>query len=153
MGKSKLEKQIYFMLKNNIDFTYSDYYVLYPNNKIKIFKVKDKVNYKSLLKNNVVGCLTAVYDTKRIGKIYMPENAIKREDFAAWLLILKKINYAYKTNGVLATYRLSATSVSSNKRKMIKYHWNLYRNVEKISLFNSLFLMIIYIFNKLLCKY
>lgn len=151
--KEKLQKQIDFMIKKDISFSYSDYYVLYPNGQKKIYKVKDKVNYKKLLKNNLIGCLTAIYDTEKIGKIYMPVDALKREDFAAWLFILHNVKYAYKTKGVLATYRISSTSVSSRKIRMIKYQWNVYRKIENISIFKSSFLLIAYIFNKSFLKY
>lgn len=88
--KEKLNYQISFMINNGYSFTYTDYYIFFPNNKRKTFKSKKKfVTYKNLLHSNMIGCLTVMYDTSLVGKQYMLLDAEKREDHAAWLDLVK----------------------------------------------------------------
>ncbi|MEF2176194.1 MAG: glycosyltransferase family 2 protein [Candidatus Absconditabacteria bacterium] len=145
----KLKIQIDYMLKNNYPFTYTNYFVNKYNHKATTYKPVSRINYHKCLYNNPIGCLTAVYDTNFLGKIYMPENAPKREDYATWLNILKKVEYGYKIDECLATYYVGNNSLSSRKLKMIKHQFHLYYSVEKISFFSSLFLVLVYSLNKL----
>lgn len=149
--EEKLTKQIEFMEKNNCPFSYTNYKVFNEktNSIICDFKSKDTATYKSLLWNSYIGCLTVCYDTFTLGKVYMPENAIKKEDYACWLSILKKGFIGKNVGESLATYRISGSSVSSSKAKMAKYQWFLFRKVEKINPFKSFFLMISYTINGL----
>lgn len=151
---NKLDIQITFMIENNIAFSYSNYRILDDNSGkiISDFVTPRTASYHDICKGNFIGCLTTVYDTLVLGKIFIVD-APKREDFETWLYILKKIKYANNVPTILATYRLRTNSFSSNKRKLIKYHWNVYRNVEKISDFKSLYYRISTIFYKLFKKY
>lgn len=135
----KLKKQIAFMETNGYAFTFTDYDVIDENSAtISHFKPRlDICMYKDILKHNHIGCLTVIYDSEKIGKVLMPTNAIKREDLACWLSILKKGERAYCLHECLAQYKVHSNSVSSNKLKMLKYQWNVYRKVEKLSLIKS----------------
>ena len=143
---NKLERQIKFMLDNNYSFTYTDYDVIDEEGRFKgRVSAKPYVSYFDMLKNNYMGCLTVVYDTKHLGKMYMPILR-KRQDWALWLSILKKIPKAYSLSEALSIYRDRSKSISSNKIEMVKYTWQLYRSVEKFSLVISSFLLIRYLF-------
>ena len=146
----KLENQIKFMLENNYYLTYSSYEVIDKNDTLKgIFRPPPKVTYKDLLKTCSIGCLTAVYDSKKLGKLYMP-GIRKRQDYALWLEILKKIDFAYSYNEYLAMYRVKSGSVSSNKLNAARYQWRIYRNVENIGIIKSSFYMLHYTINGIL---
>jgi len=133
----KLERQIDFMLKGDIAFSYTGYEKINEDGiPFQIMGVPTKVSYNDLLKTNVIGCLTAIYDTEKLGKIYMPSNT-KREDFAAWLNILKNIDYAYGINEPLAQYRVYAGQSSSKKASMAKENWHLYRNIQQLGFLRS----------------
>ena len=106
----------------NLEFVYSD------------FVVPEKVSYTDILKSNSIGCLTAVIDTKSLGKMEMPLIR-KRQDMGLWLKYLKKIDYAYGINKTHAIYRIRENSLSRDKKSLIKYQWEFYRKVE-----NSFFL-------------
>lgn len=135
----KLEKQIQYMKDKNIAFSFSSYEKIDENGlPFGVAYIPKKVNYHKLLKTNVIGCLTAMYDAEKLGKIYMPLNT-RREDFAAWLFILKKINYAYGIDEVLAQYRVHDSQSSAKKIKMARENWNLYRNIEKLNYFKSIY--------------
>ena len=45
----------------------------------------------------------------------------------------------YGFDDVLMKYRIRKNSISSNKLKVIKYHWVLYRNIEHLSFLRSIF--------------
>jgi len=138
--KDKLSKQISFMQEQDIALSYTNYYQIEENSGeiIGQIHVPPKVDYSELLKQNIIGCLTAMYDTEKLGKMYMPD-IIKRQDFALWLSILKKIPYAYGLDEPLAYYRVRTASVSSNKILASKYNWKLYREVEKLPLHKAIY--------------
>jgi hypothetical protein len=101
-----------------------------------------------LLKSNKIGCLTAIYNAEELGKIYMPL-INKRQDYGLWLKILKKIDYAYGIEEVLATYRILNNSISSNKVNLLKYNYRLFREHEKLSVQKSIYYLLNNIFYKL----
>ena len=151
---NKLEVQLEFMKERNVSLCYSNYDVLFPDGTTKLFCPKNtSANYKTLLKRNDLGCLTVAYDAEKIGKIYMPLDAAKREDYAAWLDITKKGVIAFKINESLAIYRLGIVTLTSNKKKMIKYHYRVYRNHEKFGVLKSLYYLLIFSLNKKFTKY
>jgi glycosyltransferase involved in cell wall biosynthesis len=139
-SNNKLEKQISFMDKNKIVFSYSAYSIIDEAgmNTDKIINPPDKLNYLTLLKENQIGCLTVIYDQQVLGKCYMPLIR-KRQDYGLWLSVLKKIPYAYKAPGVLAVYRIRKESVSSSKINLIQFNYRLFREFENLSFFKSVY--------------
>ena len=80
----KLEKQIKFLIENDLPFTFSAYQKIDENGQEGgIVNVPEEVSYNYLLKTCPIGCLTAIYDTEKIGKVYMPEIR-KRQDYGLW---------------------------------------------------------------------
>ncbi len=143
----KLEKQIKFMQKNDLAFTYSSYYLIDKDGKeLGTFITKENISYKEMLKTCSVGCLTAIYDTQVLGKVYMPL-ILKRQDYGLWLKILKEIKTTKGILEPLATYRILENSVSSNKIKAAQYQWKIYREVEKLNIFSSMYYFIHYAIN------
>ena len=142
--KDKLSKHLEYMSKNQVEFSCTSYFVVDEQNKpIKEFApAKDEYGYYDILKHCYIGCSTVIYDCEKIGKVYAPENAPKREDFACWLSILKNGKKVACFHESLTTYRLRKGSVSSNKFGLIKYQWNVLRRVEKISLVKSAYYMV-----------
>lgn len=141
--KDKLLQHIGFMLKENTPFSFTGYNVLNSENKIiAVFEPsKDIYKYSMILRHNYIGCSTVIYDANVLGKVYMPVEAIKREDQACWLRILKNGVDAVCFHERLTTYRVYNSSVSSNKFKMVKYQWDVYRKVERLPLIKSVFCM------------
>lgn len=146
----KLEKQLAFMESNNIAFSYSAYDLIdEEGSDLGHFSVPEKQSYKDLLKTCPIGCLTAIYDTKILGKVTMPL-ILKRQDYGLWLKLLKQIEYAYGLNETLAVYRIRKNSISSNKFKAAQYQWKIYRDVEKLGLFKSVYYFLHYAVNGIL---
>lgn len=141
----KLEKQIRFMLDNKYALTYTAYNKIDQNGNVtKCINPPSNVDYAELIKSNVIGCLTAVYDTELVGKVYMPLIR-KRQDMALWLKILKVIEFAWCLNEPLAFYREGHASLSSNKIKILASQWKFYRGYLRLNFFKSLWYFSFYI--------
>ncbi|MEZ9708142.1 glycosyltransferase family 2 protein [Vibrio breoganii] len=129
---NKLKTQITFMCKNNVLLSYTSYQKFDVTGDGGIVIPPSSVTYKELLHSNVIGCLTAIYDTKYLGKRYMPLIR-KRQDMGLWLDILKNIKHAKGMNTCLAKYRTDS-GMTSNKLTVLKYQWDFYRTVVGLSL-------------------
>lgn len=138
--EDKLEKQIKFMEENDYNFTCTAYEQIDEKGNLlnKVIKTKKKANYNRILLDCPVGNSTVMYNVDKLGKFEVP-NIRKRNDDALWLQILKKEKYIYGMNEVLMKYRIRSNSISSNKIDLIKYHWQLYRKIEHLSIICSIF--------------
>ena len=84
------------------------------------------MDHAGLLKGNVIGCLTAVYDTARFGKVEMPPLPL-RQDYALWLALLRPGGDARGLDEVLADYRVGAGSLSAGKLRAARGTWAVLR--------------------------
>ena len=136
----KLTKQLKFMKENNYDFTCTAYEQIDENDKSlnKVINTRKKADYNRILLDCPVGNSTVMYNVDKLGKFKVP-NIRKRNDDALWLQIIKKAKYIYGYNEVLMKYRIRRNSISSNKLSLIKYHWQLYREIEYLSVARSIF--------------
>lgn len=136
----KLKRQVAFMQENDYAFSCTSYAQINekgePLGKIK--RCIPKTNYNRLLLDNPVGNSTVMYSVKKMGKFTVP-NIRKRNDYALWLKMLKKEKYVYGLPEVLMYYRVCSNSISSNKFKLIKYQWQVYRELEHLNVFRSAF--------------
>lgn len=148
----KLETQLKFMTENDYAFSFTAYRKFKNEKIIGIQEVPEKVTHKELLKTCSIGCLTAMYDTEKLGKVYMP-NISRRQDFALWLKLLKMVPYAYGLNIPLAKYRVRTDSISGNKFKAAKYQWRVYREFEHLNLIQASYYFIHYSFFGVLKTY
>lgn len=103
----------------------------------RIVKAMPQVNYEKLLKGNCIGCLTAVYDTQKVGKVYF--QLVGHEDYVLWLEILKKGFIALNSNDITALYRVRYNSLSGNKCQALRWTWNILHHIEKLSLGRSIY--------------
>lgn len=130
---NKLEVQLKFMQEKDVAFTYAAYEKINEQGEaVGVVGVPEKASYNDLLKVCSIGCLTAMYDTEKLGKVYMPLIR-KRQDLGLWLRILRKEPYAYGVQQILGRYQLRSDSISANKRSAAQFTWRLYRDVEKLS--------------------
>lgn len=136
----KLMRQIAWMEENSYAFSCTDYEQIDENGIPlgKTIKTIKKTDYNRLLLDCPVGNSSVVYDVEKMGKFKVP-NIRKRNDDALWLQMLKKEKYIWGLNEVLMQYRIRQNSISSNKFKVIKYHWILYREIEHLSVLRSVF--------------
>ncbi len=150
----KLESQISYMKINGYELSCTNYQLLYSDGSTREFVLKKNIiNYKMLLKSNYLGCLTVIYDSRKLGKVLMPLDCEKREDYGAWLDITRSGVVAHRLNKSLSVYRIGSSSVSANKFKMIKYQYRVYRKHEKFGVFKSIWYVFLCSLNKILKKY
>ena len=125
----KIEKQLGFMDRLSLKFTYSSYDVVDEFGYfMSVIEAPKTISYKMLLNNNYVGCLTAIYDRKLLGNLYMNEIR-KRQDWALWLHIMKMLKTTKGMSDSLAIYRVRSNSISTNKVEMLKYNYQIYNIV------------------------
>ena len=136
----KLEKQLEFMEKTGHAFTCTSYEQIDEEGKSlgRVIKCIAKTSYNRLLLDCPVGNSTVMYNVKKMGKFTVP-NIRKRNDDALWLTMLKKEPYIWGLSEVLMKYRIRQNSISSNKWRVVKYHWQLYRDIEHLSIPRSIF--------------
>lgn len=125
----KLEEQLRFMEENDCSLSYTSYDTCDEQGHIVGFvECLKYLNYPKILRDNGIGCLTAMYDTAKIGKHFMP-SIRKRQDWCLWLDIIKHHGRARGLQKPLALYRVRKGSISSNKIEMLKYNFNVYHDV------------------------
>lgn len=154
--KNKLKKQVEFMEKNDYYFSYTDYeYIDEDGKRINIYRnCPKKVSYFNMLLGDSIGCLTVMYNAEKVGKLQI-QKLDKRNDYALWCLALKKVKRGYKLDEILSKYRVSNSqqSLSSGKKKkLLKYHYQMHKQVNGfnsiVSLFFTMTNVVNYIFNK-----
>lgn len=123
----KLRMQISYMKAKNCALCFGSYIIIDENNKEVGYNIAlPRVTFGMMKRDNKIGCSTAVYDVKRLGrKVYMPDIR-KRQDWALFLTIIRKCRVAYGIRRPLILYRRHSHSVSSNKLSLVKYNVNVY---------------------------
>lgn len=145
----KLIIQINEMELNNAVFSHTNYGYLSEENKFleKEFRVSNfRVNYKDLLKRTEISCLTAVYNARVLGKIYMPDMR-RKQDYALWLKILKSGNYSLPIPLKLAWYRQVNGSATSKKYTLIIKHICFLRETQGLNLIMAIYYTVLWILN------
>jgi teichuronic acid biosynthesis glycosyltransferase TuaG len=132
----KLQVQIDFMRSNKAALSFAQYRRIGRDGSLSNpVKVPRSVDYEGLLRGNSIGCLTVAIDRYLVPEVSMPK--IKHEDYVTWLKILRQGHIAYGIPQDLARYRVTSSSVSSDKRQAASWTWNIYRRVEGLSLLKS----------------
>lgn len=124
---TKLEEQLKFLTTNGYQFTHTFTKIVNDQgNVVGINKKPYRVSFRSTKILNYIGTSSVLYDTEGIGKFYM-RPIRRRQDWALWLDILKVTKCAYCMEEPVSIYRYTPNSLSSNKRKLFKYHITVYQ--------------------------
>ena len=148
----KLERQIASMQTKGLAFSWSSYHVMSgAGDYIRTQFSPARVSYDDLLKKDaVIGCLTVVYDTAALGKVFMPRIEM-RQDYLTWLTILKTCSEQGLATGGLetphATYRVHRQSMTTRKLRAARYQWKAYRQHTGSGFLKSIYLMGKYLVN------
>lgn len=151
--KEKLEKQIKVIEKDSnigLIFTGTRYIDENSNPYNYVLEVPKTINYKELLKQNVISCSSVLVKKEHVIKYKMPNDGM-HEDFAVWLQILKEGIKVVGINEPLLVYRISRNSKSSNKFKAAKMNLNVYKFLG-LNFMEIIYYMLIYTY-KGLTKY
>lgn len=136
----KLEQQLSFM-GNELDFTFTAYELIDEfgsklNQQVDINQV-GSFDYEDMLKKKAtLGCSTVIVRSSGFSDISMP---ILRtgQDYALWLKLLKTGKKAFVLSEALGQYRILPNSISRNKFKKAFRQWQIYRQVEELSVFKA----------------
>jgi teichuronic acid biosynthesis glycosyltransferase TuaG len=141
----KLTKQIAFMEENNYGFTCTSYTKIDEQGKYlnRIIVAQPKRDYDGVLKT-CPGNSTVIYDAEKLGKFKIPDIK-KRNDYVMWLQVIKKEKYLYGIEEPFGSHRIGIEGISSNKRSLVGYHWKVYREIEKLSLLRSSYLIVYWV--------
>jgi teichuronic acid biosynthesis glycosyltransferase TuaG len=135
---NKLEEQLDFMKKKDAAFSFSSYRTIDETGKPlgAPVLVPSLIDYKGLLKNTTIGCLTVMLDRSKTGPLSMSNTLVKRgqEDYVLWFRLLRCGLTAHGVQKELARYRLLQGSLSRDKVRAARRMWKLYREVEGLSL-------------------
>ena len=139
---TKLEEQLNFMVDSGFDFTYTDYRIR-TNGVLKkyICTGPNKVNFHRIKQYCYFFTSTVVYDRKKVGLIQIGDIK-KNNDYAMWLKALRKVD-AFRYPKCLSYYVKHNDSISSgSKRKLIKWHYILFKKECGYGTIHSTFLTI-----------
>ena len=146
----KLAKQVAFMAAHDSAFTYASYRLIDSTGRdLGVFTTAPSLTRADLLKVNSVSCLTAMYDTRHLGRMYMPDVSIGH-DYALWLAIIKRVGTARGIVEPLAAYRIKQTSLSSNKFRAAHVRWRMYRCHERLGWAKSAYYFFHYAYHGLI---
>ena len=130
---NRLERQLSYMKANNAAFVFARIRMIDRQGNIlkENVPIPSMVNYKTLLKRTVIATSTVLLDRKRTGNFAMP---LRRggQDYATWLLILRKIDFAYGLDECLVEYRVSDNSLSSKKKSSVRQVYEIQTQDEHI---------------------
>lgn len=134
----KLGAQLRFMSDTNAAISFTAYGIIdqhgRPTGQVVDAASVRQVGYRGMLrKAATMGCSTVIVDRARVGDFRMPDLRTG-QDYATWLSILKRGHVAYCLPRPLTQYRITPGSISRNKVKKARRQWQIYREVEKLSL-------------------
>jgi len=143
----KLELQLKFM-GDDIKFSFTAYKIISEDG-IDSGQTVDThhispVTYVDMLKKKAtLGCSTVILRRNVIDDLTMPLLRTG-QDYALWLKILKTGVKAHALTEVLTEYRIVAGSISRNKFKKARRQWQIYREVECLSILNAAYCFCFY---------
>ena len=139
--KDKLAKQITFMEKKKLKFTYTDYTPIFQNNGKKKFKnktfLKNYFNYETFIRNSSINTTTMIISRSILGNLRFKKIKLL-EDYLFKCQLLKSNNTAEKLGDSLAYYRILNRSRSSHRFKNIYWLWHINKNFNKLGILDNL---------------
>lgn len=148
----KLERQLNFMLANDIAISCTAYHPFSTDNsRTKTFRVRTVphiIDFHSLLYSCKVGCSTVIFNREKLNSFMFPN--INKEDYALWLNITKAGFDIYGFGDALTMYRVSNSSLSGNKFVELFRQWKIYRFHLDLSFTSAIYYIFFYTLNALL---
>ena len=151
--KDKLKKQIKFMKKNKIDFSFTDYSIIDKNEKkIKTIKSPKIIKYQNLLLSCDIGLSTVMINSRLLKKEKFP-NLKTKEDYLLWIKLSKKNIKMLGIDETLASWRQTNNSLSSSIIQKLKDAFLVYNHHLKFNFLKSLLLVCLLSVNSLTKRY
>ena len=146
---TKLDLQVNFMLRSEVDLLGTDYDVIDENNnRVGTKQCPAHVSIDTLLKKNTLGCLTVMLNFHKYPNVLMPDIRM-RQDLGLWLKILQSGGKGACLPVATAAYRVHDKSLTKNKFRAARYTWKLYGKVLGLPIGLRIFYFSHYAFNGL----
>jgi len=147
----KLSTQLEFMLKEDVNFSYTSYKTFKTNNKIsKLINVPEFFNYKTFLKNTSIATSSIMIRRDLIGHTKFKKIGYGFDDYIFKSDMLKKNTVAKGIQKYLTIYRLRKDSISSNYLRNLKWVWQINKNYHKIKFYKNIYYILCIIYNSLI---
>ena len=136
--KDKLEKQINNMLKNNYNFTFTDYKFFFngKTQNMKTVNLPLVLDFKNFILNSSMSTSSIIISRKILENIKFKQ--VDQEDYLFKCDLLKKVGQAFNTTDTYVYYRISENNRSSNKLKNIYSLWNINKTQNKLGFLTNL---------------
>ena len=149
----KLERQINFMNKNDINISHTSYYIVDDKDKILGKRVaRNFFSLKDLLKSCDIGLSTVIIKKSLISDKFKFANLRTKEDFVLWLKLLQNNNKIYALDEYLTSWTNSPHSLSSSIFQKLFDGFKVYNKYMKFNTIKSLYLLICLSVNFILKK-
>ena len=153
--KSKLIAQLKFMKKNQCNFSFTSYSIIDENNNITgKWKAKKKIEYKDLKFTCDIGLSTVILKKSLLKSVKFP-NLKTKEDYALWLILIKKDVIMLGMKNFLTFWRNSNNSLSKSTTQKLLDSFKVFNKYEKRGRFYALFstfIMSLFYLKKIISK-
>ena len=143
----KLTKQIDHMISTGSSFCVSYYDVMDEDENYRYsVKTPKNITQRHMMYSNFIPCLTAIYDSRFLGKVPTP-NIKKRNDYALWLTLFceRGLEKATSVPYSLASYRQNGYGLSSSGYESLIFYYLCLRKYAGRTIFLSLYFSMIYL--------
>ncbi len=149
---TKLETQLDFMKKFNLDFSFTAYEIINEQGKVIGYRnAKKQIKFNNLLKSCDIGLSTVIMDKKIFSNKELRFAHLKtKEDFVLWLKISKIGVNLNGFNEKLSSWRKSPQSLSSSSIQKLIDGYRVYRIYLNYSIFKSFMYLLILSLNFIL---
>jgi glycosyltransferase involved in cell wall biosynthesis len=111
LTQDSLKLRVELLSLSKVVVVFGPYYRLENDAFLNPVPAKETVSFDDMLRRNMIGNLTGMYDSGLIGKVFQKD--IRHEDYLMWCDILKLSNCAISTGSdYLGVYRVSSKSLS-----------------------------------------
>ena len=137
--KTKLEKQVKFMLDKNINFCHTTYQIINDKNEyISLRKARNFFSIKDLIKSCDIGLSTVLLKKEILGLNKFSDLKTK-EDFVLWLKLISNNTKIYGLDEELALWRKTNNSLSSSLFQKIIDGYRVYNVYMKFNMIKSIY--------------
>jgi len=143
-SEKKLSKQLKFMIKEKVNFSYTNYKTFKKKDKYKhVISTPKYFNYLNFIKNTSIATSSMMLNRKVVGNIKFKKIGYGFDDYIFKCDILKKNNIiARGLQEFLTFYRLRRGSISSKSFRNIFWIWKINKNYLKINYFKNIYYII-----------
>ena len=147
---NKLCLQIDFMKTNKIVFSTTAYKLIEKDeiSKLTALFPPKIIDYNKMIRlSGLIENSTIIYDRHIIGDLQVA-NIDEFNDLSLWLKILHKTSTCHSMQDVLAGHRTYPQLTKQDNLKLLRFHWHLCRDIERLCLIKTIWYILCWHFVK-----